>query len=107
MNKGWQIQKAAMEVKTAQKQLDELVPGKVKVSTEYDYDRKCYILAGEYDMHMQFDGKVHSTKSTWTESIDRFYTDCKLFVGFFKQRAKFMNASIEEQIAFDGHPATF
>ena len=43
----------------------------------------------------------------WTESMDRFYSDCKLFVAFFKQRAKYMNASIEEQIAFDGHPATF
>ena len=31
MSKVNQFQKAAMEVKTAQKQIDELVPGKVKV----------------------------------------------------------------------------
>jgi hypothetical protein len=99
MNKGNQFQKAAMEVKTAQKQLDELVPGKVKVSAEYDHERRCYILVGEYDSPYG--------KSVWTESMDRFYTDCSLFVAFFKQRAKYMNASIEEQIAFDGHPATF
>ena len=88
-----------MEVKTAQKQLDELVPGKVKVSAEYDSERRCNILIGEYDSPYG--------KSTWTESMDRFYTDSKLFVSFFKQRAKFMNASIEEQASFTGHPATY
>ena len=105
MNKGNQFQKAAMEVKTAQKQLDELVPGKVKVSAEYDHERKCYILVGSYLAYYDYAPKGGAC--TWTEAIDRYYTDCKLFVGFFKQRAKFMNASIEEQIAFDGHPATF
>ena len=45
--------------------------------------------------------------STWTESMDRFYTDNSLFLGFFKQRQKYMMASKEEQLAFDGHPATF
>ena len=95
------------EVQKAQTILDELVPGKVKVTSEYDSERRCNILIGEYDHHMQFDGKIHSSKSTWCEAMDRFYTDCNMFVGFFKQRAKFMNASIEEQIAFDGHPATY
>ena len=107
MNKGNQFQKAAMEVKTAQKQLDELVPGKVKVSAEYDHERRCYILAGEYDMHMGYQGKVHSSKSVWTESMDRFYTDNKLFVGFFKQRAKYMMATPQEQAEFTGHPSEF
>ena len=74
------------EVAIAQGILDKIVPGKVKVSAEYD---------SPYG------------KSTWTESMDKFYTDCMLFVGFFKQRAKYMNASIEEQRAFDGHPATY
>ena len=95
------------EVQKAQTILDELVPGKVKVTSEYDSERRCNILIGEYDHHMQFDGKIHSSKSTWCEAMDRFYTDCKLFVGFFEQRAKFMNASKEEQAAFEGHPAMF
>jgi hypothetical protein len=95
------------EVKKAQGILDKLVPGKVKVTSEYDSERRCNILIGEYDHHMQFDGKIHSSKSTWCEAMDRFYTDCKLFVGFFEQRAKFMNASKEEQAAFEGHPAMF
>jgi hypothetical protein len=56
---------------------------------------------------MGYQGKVHSTKSVWTESMDRFYTDCMMFVGFFKQRAKFMNATPEEQAAFNDHPSQF
>ena len=95
------------EVQKAQTILDKLVPGKVKVTSEYDSERRCNILIGEYDHHMLFDGKIHSSKSTWCEAMDRFYTDCKLFIGFFEQRAKFMNASKEEQAAFEGHPAMF
>ena len=95
------------EVAIAQGILDKLVPGKVKVSAEYDSERRCNILIGEYDFHMEYDGKVMTSKSSWTESMDRFYTDCMLFIGFFKQRAKYMNASKEEQLAFKGHPATF
>ena len=95
------------EVAIAQGMLDKIVPGKVKVTSEYDSERRCNILIGEYDHHMLFDGKIHSSKSTWCEAMDRFYTDCMLFVGFFKQRAKYMNASIKEQAAFDGHPAMY
>ena len=87
------------EVAIAQGILDKIVPGKVKVSAEYDSERRCNILIGEYDSPYG--------KSTWTESMDKFYTDCMLFIGFFKQRAKYMNASIEEQRAFSGHPATY
>jgi hypothetical protein len=95
------------EVAIAQGILDKLVPGKVKVSAEYDSERRCNILIGEYDSHMGYQGKVHSSKSVWTESMDRFYTDCMMFVGFFKQRAKFMNATPEEQAAFNDHPSQF
>jgi len=95
------------EVKAAQGILDKLVPGKVKVSAEYDSERRCNILIGQYDRHIEYGGKIASTKCAWTESLDRFYSDCKLFVGFFKQRAKYMNASKEEQVAYDGHPAMF
>ena len=93
------------EIKAAQGMLDKIVPGKVKVSAEYDSERGCYILVGSYLAYYDYAPKGGAC--TWTESMDRFYTDCKLFVSFFKQRAKFMNASIEEQIAFDGHPATY
>ena len=100
------------EVAIAQGILDKLVPGKVKVSAEYDSERRCNILIGEYDMYMPYtpageDTKIVTMKSTWTESMDRFYTDNKLFVGFFKQRAKFMNATPQEQAAFNDHPSQF
>ena len=95
------------EVAIAQGILDKLVPGKVKVSAEYDSERRCNILIGEYDFHMEYDGKVMTSKSSWTESMDRFYTDCMLFIGFFKQRAKFMNATPQEQAAFNDHPSQF
>ena len=91
----------------AQAILDKLVPGKVKVKAEYDSERRCNILIGEYDRHIEYAGKIASTKCTWTESMDRYYIDNSLFVAFFKQRAKYMNASKEEQVAFDGHPAMF
>jgi len=106
MNKG-NGQTIAQEVKATQKQLDKMVPGKVKVSTEWDSERRCTILVGEYDMHMEWEGKVHSSKTTWTESMDKFYTDNKLFVSFFKQRAKYMNATPEVQAAFNDHPSQF
>ena len=106
MNKG-NGQTIAQEVKATQKQLDKMVPGKVKVSAEWDSERRCTILIGEYDMYTEWDGKVHSSKTTWTEGMDRFYTDNKLFLAFFKQRAKFMNATPEVQAAFNDHPSQF
>jgi hypothetical protein len=100
--------KVNQEVQKAQTILDKLVPGKVKVTSEYDSERRCNILIGEYDHHTMLEGgKVITSKSTWCEAMDRFYTDCNLFVGFFKQRAKYMNASIVEQATFDGHPAMY
>jgi len=100
-------QTIAQEVKATQKQLDKLVPGKVQVSAEWDSERRCTILVGEYNMYTEWEGKVHSSKTTWTESMDRFYTDNKLFLAFFKQRAKFMNATPEVQAAFNDHPSQF
>ena len=101
-------QTISQEVKSTQKELDKLVPGKVKVSAEWDSERRCTILVGEYDSHTMLQGgKVVTNKSTWTESMNRFYTDNKLFLAFFKQRANYMNASIVEQAAFTDHPSQF
>ena len=38
--------------------------------------------------------------------MDRYY-DVSVFAHFFEQRKAYMNASPEEQIAFEGHPATY
>ena len=87
-----------VEVKKAQEALDAL--GIVSlVYAKKDEDNGDWILCGDYKMKGQL--------STWTERMDRFYSDCNLFVAFFKQRAKFLLATKEEQIAFEGHPATF
>jgi len=93
------------EVKAAQGILDKLVPGKVRVKAEYDSERRCNILVGKYLSYTKENPRGGAC--AWTESMDRFYSDCKLFVAFFKQRAKYMNASKEEQLAFKGHPATY
>jgi len=93
------------EVKIAQGILDKLVPGKVRVKAEYDSERRCNILVGKYLSYTKENPRGGAC--AWTESMDRYYTDSKLFVAFFKQRAKYMNASIEEQIVHTGHPATF
>ena len=106
MNKG-NGQTIAQEVKATQKQLDKMVPGKVKVSAEWDSERRCTILIGQYDRHIVYGGKVATTKCAWTESMDRYYSDNKLFVGFFKQRAKYMMATPQEQAEFTGHPSQF
>jgi len=88
------------EVIEAQSKLDEIVPGKVKVSLNYDPDTGTPILCGTYQDR-------HGEWSHWTERMDRYYTDCGLFLMFFKQRKRFMMASREEQLAFDGHPSQY
>ena len=93
------------EVAIAQGILDKIVPGKVKVKAEYDSERRCNILVGKYLSYSKENPRGGAC--AWTESMDRYYTDCMLFIRFFKQRAKYMNASIEEQIAFEDHPAMF
>jgi len=88
--------------KETQEQVDQIVPGKVKVSIEKDGEGRggnTYILVGEYDSQYG--------KSTWTEQIDNFFTDNKLFLAFFKQRRDYMMLSIEEQSRFDGHPSEY
>ena len=85
-----------------QEQVNQIVPGKVKVSIEKDGEDRGgnrYILIGEYDSQYG--------KSTWTEQIDNFFTDNKLFLAFFKQRRDYMMLTIEEQTAFDGHPSEY
>ena len=92
-----------------QEQVNQIVPGKVKVSIEKDGEDRGgnrYILVGEYDSHF-YHAQNRYGKSTWTEQIDNFFTDNKLFLAFFEQRRDYMMATMEEQIAFDGHPAEY
>tara|TARA_B110000967_G_scaffold198840_1_gene232424 strand:- start:1127 stop:1495 length:369 start_codon:yes stop_codon:yes gene_type:complete len=86
-------------VKSTQKLVDEMVPG-VIITVANDPDNNDKMLVGSYDCPKY-------GRSSHVERIDRFFTDATLFLMFFKQRIKYMNASKEEQLSFDGHPATF
>ena len=86
-----------------QKDVDAIVPGKVTIEIFDNPDTGGHILAGTYQFHDE-DG---SRDATWTEQIDRYFTDNDLFLGFFRQRADYMNAPIAAQIAHTEHPAFF
>ena len=86
-------------VKTTQKAVDQMVPG-VTITITNDPDNNDKMLVGSYDCPKY-------GRSSHVERIDRFFTDATLFLMFFKQRIKYMNASKAEQLAFKGHPATF
>ena len=87
------------EVEDAQKQLDDFIPGLVKVVAEKDADGNGYMIVGYYD-DPKYGGSSHS------ERFDRFYSS-NLFLGFFRQRKDYMLASKDDQLAFDGHPAFY
>ncbi len=86
-------------VKTTQVEVDKMVPG-VTIKIINDPDNGDKILVGEYQ-------DVKWGLSTWAERIDRYFTDNMIFLQYFKQRSKYMNATPEEQLAFKGHPSTF
>ena len=93
-------------VREAQAVVDFMVPGKVKVYCEWCEDTNRWYMVGAYQSYIEIGGKVKTVTSYKTEKMDRYY-DADVFAHFFKQRAAYMNASIEEQIAFEGHPATY
>jgi len=88
-------------VEETQYDVNKIVPNLVDVSISMDEDTNQPILCGEYYNH-----KYH-TKSTWTERIDRYFTDNKLFLMFFEQRKNYMLATPAEQVAFTDHPSQF
>ena len=93
-------------VREAQTVLEFMVPGKVKVYCEWCEDTNRWYMVGAYQSHIGYAGKVASVTSYKREKMDRYY-DVSVFTHFFKQREAYMNASPEEQIAFEGHPATY
>tara|TARA_R110000744_G_scaffold31334_5_gene73754 strand:+ start:871 stop:1236 length:366 start_codon:yes stop_codon:yes gene_type:complete len=85
-------------VKSTQKLVDEMVPG-VIITVANDPDNNDKMLVGSYDC----------PKYGRSSHVERIVHPkiATLFLMFFKQRIKYMNASKEEQLSFDGHPATF
>ena len=87
-------------VKSTQKELDVLCPGKVKVYTVKNEDGK--YLVGQYESQDTITGA-----SLWMEKIDKYFTSNSLFLEFFKQRKKWLNSTVWEKREFKGHPSTY
>ena len=83
-------------VNSTQKEVDEICPGKVHVFTMRREDG--IYLVGQY---------WNDGISEWMEKIDKYFRSNSLFLEFFKQRQKWMNAEDWERKAFKGHPAMF
>ena len=94
------------EVKKAQAIVDQLVPGKVRVAA-HNYAEGGMCMVGYYDAYRNEPGNMLTiVPSSKMEKLDRFYS-VDVFMNFFKQRAKYMMASAEDQASFQGHPATY
>jgi len=93
-------------VREAQAVVDFMVPGKVKVYCEWCEDTNRWYMIGAHQQYMNYAGKVTGVTMEKREKMDRYY-DVSIFTHFFKQRTAYMNASPEEQVAFEGHPATY
>ena len=93
-------------VREAQRLVDQYVPGKVRVYCEWVEEANAWYMVGAYQSWLNYAGRKEAVVTDKREKMDRYY-DADLFAHFFKQRAAYMNASIEEQIAFEGHPATY
>ena len=99
-------------VREAQTVLGFMVPGKVKVYCEWCEDTNRWYMVGAYQLHMNIELGEKKTKTIASrtcykrEKMDRYY-DVSVFAHFFEQRKAYMNASIEEQVSFTGHPATY
>ena len=93
-------------VREAQAVLEFMVPGKVKVYCEWVEEANAWYMIGEYSSYINYAGKAAGVVMHKHEKMDRYY-DVSVFTHFFKQRKAYMNASPEEQIAFEGHPATY
>ena len=90
----------------AQAVVDHYVPGKVKVYCEWCEETKVWYMIGEYQSYIGYAGKPAGIVMHKHEKMDRYY-DANVFAHFFKQRAAYMNASPEDQVFYEGHPATY
>ena len=101
-------EKAVREARTV---LDFMVPGKVRVYTEWCEDTNRWYMVGAYQSYMKLGDKMEVTAivSDKREKMDRFY-DVSVFTHFFKQRTAYMNANYYWQIQArenNIHPAMF
>ena len=98
-------------VREAQNLVDQLVPGKVRVYTEWCDDTHAWYMVGAYQSYIDLGERKTPTYVTSfkTEKMDRYY-DARVFAAFFKQRAAYMNANAywQKQARENNiHPAMF
>lgn len=96
-------------VREAQAVLDFMVPGKVRVYTEYCDESRTWYMVGEYQSYLNYAGKPKAVVTDKREKMDRYY-DVSVFAAFFKQRTAYMNANYYWQLKArenNIHPAMF
>ena len=93
-------------VREAQNLVDQYVPGKVRVYCEWVEEANAWYMIGAYQSYVGYAGTVSGVTMEKREKMDRYY-DVSVFTHFFKQRTAYMNALPEQQVAFEGHPATY
>lgn len=93
------------EIKTeAQNQLDEIVPGKVKVAVEKKPLTAEFELVGYYEER----GRINFKREAFPNKL--FNIGLTLFVSYFAKRKEYIMASSEmQQLAFDNgiHPQAY
>ena len=93
------------EIKTeAKNQLDEIVPGKVKVTLEKNQETGRNELVGYYEQH----GDQYMKSESFTNGL--FNIGLTLFVSYFAKRKEYIMASPQmQQLAFDNsiHPQAY
>ena len=88
------------EVKNAQRALDKILPGLVRVAAHKDADGNGHVIVGYYDDYK------YGGKSSAMERLDRFYS-MNIFLSFFQQRKEYMLATPMEQLMYKDHPAMY
>jgi hypothetical protein len=102
-------------VKETQAAIDEIVPGKVKVSVTHCDELNRYSITGEAELRMRvsydYDSDmIKPAKVKLVTMPNRQFedvADADLLISYYKQRAAHMMATDEEVLAFKGHPAMF
>ena len=83
-------------VKQTQLAVNKIAPGKVTISIDRTDGQRC--LVGAYE--------TPSGPGAKSEKLDKHF-EVDFFLSFFNKRAKWLNASMEEKLAYNGHPQMF
>ena len=108
-------------VKETQSAIDEIVPGKVKVSVTHCDERNRYSITGDAELRMRvsydYDPNMIIPAKARLEKCQDIHTEminsrepgeaALMFISYYKQRADYMLATDEEVLANPSHPSQF